>query len=107
MIRNTVQRLFAALLLVSIAWILGVTALGAGNLLGYFTMELLPLGCAREFASYPAQYDCTDAGLLGAFSAWALVASWLTVAGVLAVASLTLARRTRAAHNRNETGAED
>ncbi|GAA4888701.1 hypothetical protein GCM10023405_02630 [Streptomonospora salina] len=89
------------------AWLVGATALGAGGLLSYFTLELLPLGCTRAFASYPAQYDCGSAGPLGVFAAWGLAGSVLTMA-VYAVASWRVATRSpRAGRDRDGSGAED
>ncbi|MUL41180.1 hypothetical protein FZ103_08295 [Streptomonospora sp. PA3] len=107
MIRNTARRLFAALILLSIAWVLGATALGAGGLLSYFALELLPLGCTRAFASYPPEYDCGSAGLLGVFAAWGLAASVLTVSGYCVIAWQVAIRRPRAPRPRDESGAED
>ncbi|MFD0775998.1 hypothetical protein ACFQZ2_18850 [Streptomonospora algeriensis] len=107
MMRNTARRLFAALVLLSLAWLVGATALGAGGLLSYFTLELLPLGCTRAFASYPPEYDCGDAGLLGVFAAWGLVASWLTVVVYCAAAWRVATRRPRAGQDRDGSGAED
>ncbi|QBI53509.1 hypothetical protein [Streptomonospora litoralis] len=107
MIRNTARRLFAALILLSIAWVLGVIVVGAGGLLSYFTLELLPLGCTRAFASYPPEYDCGDAGLLSAFAAWGLVASWVTVSVCLLAAWRTALRSAQPRHDRDESGAGD
>ncbi|KIH97506.1 hypothetical protein LP52_18970 [Streptomonospora alba] len=106
MIRSTARRLFAALILLCLAWTVGATALGAGGLLSYFTLEVLPLGCTRAFASYPPDYDCANAGLLGVFAAWGLVASWLTMA-VYCVASWRVATRRPAEHDRDGSETED
>ncbi|MFC4866538.1 MULTISPECIES: hypothetical protein [Streptomonospora] len=107
MIRNTARRLFAAVILLCLAWVLGATALGAGGLLSYFTLELLPLGCTRAFASYPPEYDCGDAGFVGVFAAWALVASWLTVSVCCLGAWRVATRGARAHRPRDESDAED
>ncbi|MBV2362950.1 hypothetical protein ACFPZ0_11905 [Streptomonospora nanhaiensis] len=79
MVRNTVRRLFAAFVLIAIGWAAGMLVIGSDGLLSDLALRVLPLGCVRAFASYPAQYDCEDIGFVGVFAFWGLAASALTL----------------------------